>query len=104
MTTPIRASIFVLTELPEEPEDMTIRQAIEWFKRAVQGVTGDLSGMERKELDGTWVHLAEKIARREGIPTGSLSYFMGELAQTELRLADIVTEEANAAGIDYVED
>ncbi len=101
MTTPIRASIFVLTELPDEPEDMTIRQAIEWFKRAVRGATGELSALERKELDATWAHLAEAIAKREDIPSGSLSYFMGELAQTEMRLAETVSEEAHAAGIDY---
>lgn len=104
MTTPIRQSIFVLTELPDEPEDMTIRQAIEWFKRAVRGVSGELSALERKELDGAWAGLIGAIAKREGVPAGSLSYFLGELAQTEMRLAEVVTEEANAGGIDYVQD
>ncbi len=104
MTTPIRQSIFVLTEFSKEPEDMTIRDAIEWFKRAARAPVGDLSGMEVKELDSTWGHLSNTIAKREGIPSGSLSYFMGELAQTEMRLSETVAEEAQAAGIDYVKE
>ncbi len=102
MTTPIRQSIFVLAELPEEPEQMTIREAIEWFKRAARAQVGQLSPMEMKELNGVWGHLCNRMAEREGIPSGSLSYFMGELAQTEMRLSETVTEEAKAAGIDYV--
>ena len=104
MTTPIRASIHVLGEYPMDEEDMTIRDAIEWFKKAVRGATGELSALEHKELNGRWAHLAEVISKREGVPAGSLSYFMGELAQTEIRLADTVADEANAAGIDYVEE
>lgn len=103
MTTPIRSSIFVLAKLPDKPEETTIREAIEWFKRAVRGTNDALSGMEYKELNGAWAHLAEAIAKREDIPSGSLSYFMGELAQTEMRLTETVEDEANAAGIDYVE-
>ena len=104
MTAPIRQSIFVLAELPEEPEKMTIREAMEWFKRAAQAPVGELSAMEVKELNAVWGHLSNKIAEREGIPSGSLSYFMGELAQTEMRLTDTVAAEASAAGIDYVEE
>lgn len=104
MTTPIRASIHVLGEFSKDDEDMTIRDAIEWFKRAVRGTTGELSAMEHRELNGRWAHLAEVIAKREGVPAGSLSYFMGELAQTEIRLADTVADEAEAAGIDYVKE
>jgi len=104
MTTPIRQSVFVLAELPEEPEQMTIREAIEWFKRAAGANIGELSGMEYKELNAVWGHLCNRMAEREGIPSGSLSYFMGELAQTEMRLAETVAEEAKAAGIDYVEE
>ncbi len=103
MTTPIRTSIFVLTELEDEPEDMTLRQALEWFKRAARAQVGQLSAMEFKELNSTWAHLCKGIAKREGVPDGSLSYFLGELAQTELRLTEVVEEEAKAAGIDYVE-
>ena len=104
MTTPVRASIFVLAELPKEAEDMTIREAIEWFKRAVRGVPGTLSSLEHKELNGVWAHLSNTIAKREGIPSGALSYFMGELAQTEIRLAETADAEANAAGIDYEQE
>ncbi len=101
MTLPIRGSIHVLTELPDEPEDMTIRQAIEWFKKVVRSIGGDITPLERKELDATWAYLARGIAKREDIPDGSLSYFMGELAQTEMRLADMAASEAHDAGIDY---
>ncbi len=104
MTTPIRQSIFVLAELPEEPENMTIREAIEWFKRAAKAPVTELNGMEIKELNGVWGHLCSRLAEREGIPSGSLSYFMGELAQTEMHLAETATREANEGGIDYVEE
>lgn len=70
-----------------EPEEYTLRECLEWWKRCVallEGVT--LSRLETKELNARWVHLCNAVAEREGVPTGSLSYFLGELAQAELQL------------------
>ena len=100
MTAPIRSMIHALTEFPKEPAEMTLREALEWHKRAVRTLTGEvLRPLEHKELNERWVHLIGVLAEREGVPTGSLSYFLGELAQAEMNLADIADAEAKAAGV-----
>ncbi len=97
MTAPIRALVHAITELPKEPGEMTLRDCLQWWKRAVETLEGAaLSSMETKELDQTWAFLCNAVAEREGVPTGSISYFLGELAQAEMALkvsGDLEAEE-----------
>ncbi len=96
MTAPIRATIHALTEFPKEPGQMTLRDCLQWWKRAVSALEGvTLSSMEEKELNTRWAFLCSAVAEREGVPTGSLSYFLGELAQAEQQLK--ATGDAEAA-------
>jgi hypothetical protein len=98
MTPPIRPKIYTLTEFPKEPEEMTLRDALQWFKRCV--LDGDLDTarpLEAKYLNERWAFLVGKVAEREGVPTGSLSYYLGELAQAEIDLAETAEIEASAA-------
>lgn len=97
MTSPIRPEVFALTELPKLAAEMTLRDALEWFKGSVRKLTGaSLRPLERRELDGAWVSLVNAIAEREGVPTGSLSYYLGELATAEMRLVETVIQEAQS--------
>jgi hypothetical protein len=87
MTSPIRALVHTITEFPKDPEVMTLRDCLEWWKRAVATLEGtSLSSMETKELNERWAFLCNAVAGREGVPTGSVSYFLGELAQAEMQL------------------
>ena len=97
MVQPIRTDIFSAGDF-KDPEKFTLRQAIEWFKRGVRPFQGTtLTKMEHDYLNSRWAVLCDAIATREGIPTGFLSYFLGELAQTEMRLAEEGELESNAA-------
>ncbi len=96
MTSPIRATIHALVEYPKEPGEMTLRDCLQWWKRAVETLEGvALSSMEQKELDTCWAFLCNAVAEREGVPTGSMSYFLGELARAEMTLK--ATGDAEAA-------
>jgi hypothetical protein len=53
--------------------------------------------LESKYLNERWAHLVSLIAEREGVPTGSLSYYLGELAQAEMSLAETAEIESTAA-------
>ncbi len=87
MTAPIRATIHALTVFSKEPGEMTLRDCLQWWKRAVETLEGTtLSSMEEKELNERWAFLCNAVAGREGVPTGSISYFLGELAQAEMTL------------------
>lgn len=97
MTAPIRESVHVLTEFPKEAEEMTLRDCLQWWKRAVNTLEGmTLSAMEHRELNQRWAFLCEAVAKREDIPSGSLSYFLGELATAELSLKEAGDAEAAA--------
>ena len=97
MTAPIRATIHALTQFDKEPGEMTLRDCLQWWKRTVVVLEGQtLSGMETKELNGRWAFLCNAVAEREGVPTGSISYFLGELAQAELALKAAGEAEAAA--------
>ena len=87
MTSPIRAVVHVLTTFTKPAEDFTLRECLQWWKKSVEVLEGmTLSSMESKELNSRWAFLCNAVAEREGVPTGSLSYFLGELAQAEMTL------------------
>lgn len=95
MTPPIRTLVHTLVEFPKEPEEMTLREVTEWYKRCVQVMQRQemMSGLESKYINERWALLVAGVAKREGIPAGMLSYFLGELANTELQLVDTATRE-----------
>lgn len=104
MMQPIRGDVYVACEWGEvEPEDMTFRQAIEWYKRAsriLRGLAeslGPLSHMETSYINQRWVALCGDLAKREGLPVGALSYFLHELAAAEMRALELA-EQATLEG------
>lgn len=92
---PIREDIHIAVAY-DEPEKFTIREAIEWWKRCVRASEnlGQATSMEIRYMNERWVGLVAAIAEREGVPTGSLSYFMGELATAEMRALHLAKEAA----------
>jgi len=102
MTAPIRPLFAQLTDFgSKEPAEYSLREAIEWYKRCVKGArdSGVPTALESNLLNEQWVVLVKAIAERQGVPTGSLSYFLAELAKTEMHLLEIAQEEAEAAGV-----
>lgn len=98
MVAPVRSSIHVLSEYPKEAAEMTLRDCLEWFKKAVKDLDGeDLRPLEQRYLNERWAHLVDQVANREGVPTGSLSYYLGELAHAEVNLAETAEQESQAA-------
>jgi hypothetical protein len=99
MTPPIRGTIHTLTEFPKEAAELTLREALEWWKRCIKHLQNDtpLTPLENKYLNERWAFLVNAVAEREGVPTGSLSYYLAELATAEIRLAEEAALEAEAA-------
>lgn len=98
MTPPIRGTIHTLTEFAKPEDEMTLRDALEWWKRCIKHLDGELlNQLEQKYLNERWVFLVSAIAKREGVPTGSLSYYLAELAGAEVRLAAEAELESQAA-------
>lgn len=101
MTPPIRPTIHSLVDFPwDEPVGkITLRQAIEWFKRGVKGCEplGMLTALEQKYMNERWAELCKLMAQVQGVPVGMLSYFLGEVAQAEIKLEDTALEESSAA-------
>lgn len=85
MSSPIRQFVFEVTDW--QGGEMTLRQAIDWWKRCVVVGTqyGTLTPMESRYMAKRWAALCHDIAKREGVPEGSLSYYLSELAEAELR-------------------
>jgi len=99
MTPPIRPAVHILVDLPEDPGTMTLRAAVEWWKNCIKGMKplGMLTALEEKYMNQRWAGLVSAIAEVQKVPAGMLSYFLGELAQTELSLAETAATELNAA-------
>lgn len=91
---PIRGEVHAVTEFGMEVEDMILRDAVEWYKKAfaVLRALPAPTSMEVKYINQRWVHLVDTIAKREKVPTGSLSYYLGELAQAEGRVVELLDE------------
>jgi len=98
MSPPIRPAIHALVDF-DDPRKMTLREATEWFKQCVRGAEplGMLTALEHKYMNERWSVLCKALADEQGIPSGMLSYFLGELAQTEIRLGETAATELEAA-------
>ena len=98
MTQPIDPALFVATNF-ENPETYTLRAAVEWYKGLIHlsAALGVPTTLETNLMNDRWGVLCKGIASREGIPAGWVSYMLSELAQTEIRLLETATEEAQAA-------
>lgn len=98
MTQPIRPIVTAICELSKAPEEYTFREAIEWWKSVARnddiGVPNEL---EKKKMDKTFVTILEGIGKREGIIPGYMGWFLSEIAQAELKLAQTAESEAEAA-------
>lgn len=99
MTPPIRPAVHALVEFSAEPEQMSLRDAIEWWKSCVRAAEplGQLTAQEEKYMNQRWGVLINAVAKREKLPAGMLSYFLGETAQTEIRLKEVAEDELHAA-------
>jgi len=98
MSPPIRGTIHALTEFPKEPEEMLLRDCLEWWKKCIRVLQGEmLNGLVQKHLNERWSFLVNAVAKREGVPTGSLSYYLAELASAEIRPAEEGEAESQAA-------
>ena len=99
MTSPIRTVFYTVTDLPDDCGTWTLRQAAEWYKGVIRAgdQTGMLTELENKYVNERWAHLMNEISKCQKVPAGMLSYFVGELAQTEIKLHETAQQEAAAA-------
>jgi hypothetical protein len=71
---------------------------MEWWKRCIRHLRGELlNQLENKYLNERWAYLVDAVAKREQVPTGSLSYYLAELAMAEISLAEEAELESQAA-------
>lgn len=96
MTAPIRPEVFSLTDYTE-PKGMKLREAVEWYKRLLRAQLGVPTAWEVKFMNERWAALCQELAAREGVPQGYLSYWLSELAMTEVRLLETAETEAAVA-------
>jgi len=85
--------VYAATEFAKEANEMTMRDALEWYKSVIRVLRGMTRDLEAKYLNERWVALCDAIGKREGVPTGALSYFLGELAQAEAALPQVADHE-----------
>lgn len=100
MTAPVRTPFFVAAEYGDKPiEEWLLRDALEYYKRGIKVVMKyqPVGPLEQRVIDEAWVGVVAVIAKREKIPAGPLSYFLGEAALTELKLAEAAQEEYEVA-------
>lgn len=93
---PIRQDVHVAIEYDVDPEEATLRDVIEWYKKVVRiaEALGTATALEIKHIDQAWVAYCSAVAEREGIPTGALMAFTQELARAEARALELA-EVAN---------
>lgn len=89
---PIRGDIHVAVDYPKPVEEMTLRDAVDWFKLVkttmdnLEATLGRITVMEHKYVGQRWGHLVDQIAKREEIPVGSIAWILSEVANSEMRL------------------
>ncbi len=100
MTPPIRETVHIAAGW-DITQDYTLREAIEWYKSALTalGTLGPLTAMEVAHINKSWVDMAYTISSKQGVPAGSLSYYLAELATTEMSLTEQVIADSQAAGL-----
>lgn len=89
----IRASIERETAFPEE---ITLRSAVEWHKR-LSRIVSQATAEERHYIDARWVALVQILADGHSVPLGWLSWALGSLAESELRLVETAAAEGAQA-------
>ncbi len=96
MTPPIRPVLYSLTD---RVDIATLRDGVEWYKRVVRGAEplGMLTAIETRYVNEQWAEVCRDLAKVHGVPAGSLSYWLNELAVNELRLSETALEEGAAA-------
>ena len=100
LTPPIRETVHIAAGW-DQNKDYTLREAIEWYKSAMIDLKtlGPLTSMEMAYINKSWVELAFKMADREGVPSGSLAYYLAELANTEINLSEQANLDSETAGL-----
>ena len=100
MSPPIRESVHLVAAYKTD-EAWQLREAIEWYKNTVRGLSdlGMLTPLEVSHLEKSWVSITQAIGEQEGVNPGSISYFLAEIAMAEIRLLDVASAEAEAAGL-----
>lgn len=96
MTPPMRPILFSLTE---RGEIKTLRDAVEWYKKVYKGTEplGDLTKLELNYVNGQWGEVIKELSEAQGVPGGMLSYWLDELARTEVQLTRAAQDESEAA-------
>ena len=89
----VRGLVYTLTDFPKEAQTMTLRDAVEWFKKIGTNIT-EPNFAEVKYMNERWAHLCTELAKREGVPPGWMSYFLNELAVNEMQVASTAITEA----------
>lgn len=92
---PIRKAVDRLTA---DPEPLTLRGLVEWYKAIGRSDLLPLTADERQYVDARWSYLVQKLATQERVPVGWLSAAISDLAQYELRLLQTAMNEAAAVG------
>lgn len=77
-----------------DPDPLTIRTAVEWFKDQVNNPYSPLTVAEREYIDGRWGSLMKKLAEEHEVPVGWLGYMLSELAQREIAMLRIAQAES----------
>lgn len=96
MTPPIRPEIHSLVDFTD-PEKMTLRDAVEWYKQLLRTDLGVPTALEVKYMDERWATLCLAISEREKVPAGWISWLLSELAQSEFNLLRTAQAEAQLA-------
>lgn len=89
----VRAIVYTVTDFPKEVQTMTLRDAVEWFKVIGTTVTKP-NFAEIKYMNERWAYLCTELAKREGVPSGYMSYVLNELAVSEMQVASTAITEA----------
>jgi len=90
----VRTIVYTVSDYGDkEPEEFTLRDAVEWFKKVGREVP-EANFAEQKYLNQRWAHMCTVIAKREGVPPGYMSYLLNELAVNELQMTNSAVVEA----------
>lgn len=83
----VRAVVHAALAYDKEPEDMTLRDAVDWYKSVVHAVNNP-NFAEVSYINARWADLCGKMATKQGVPGSYLSYMLNELAVGELQKED----------------
>ena len=81
-------------QLSADPDPLTLRSAVEWFKTQLKSPYTPLTVAEREYIDGRWGSIVNKLSEEHQLPLGWLSYQLSELAQAEMAMLEVAKQEA----------